>query len=175
MNNAISGSLEGTILFLATVVVAVLVAQTILMALFVIAFRRWSDKTSAKLDAIANVTVPAVQSLRELVDDSRQRFNTIGANLEEISTMTSKQVQRIDGVVSDASERAQYQLVRLDSLVSDTITKVEVTSDAIQRGVVRPVQEISAILAGVKVAIDFLRRRNRHSIDRATHDEEMFI
>ena len=113
--------------------------------------------------------------MRDLIEESRNRFRTIGANIEEISALTRRQVQRVDGVVGDATERAQVQLVRLDGLISDTIDKVERTTETLQRGVVKPVQEISAVVAGVKTAVDFLRHRKRGPVEHATHDEEMFI
>ena len=168
------GSVEGTIVFLASLVVAVLIAQTILIALFVVAFRKWTVSTSTKLDALTSSTLPALQSLRDLIEESRNRFRTIGANIEEISALTRRQVQKVDGVVTDATERAQVQLVRLDGLVSDTINKVEETTEMLQRGVVKPVREISAVMVGVKTAVDFLRHRRRGP-EHATHDEEMFI
>jgi methyl-accepting chemotaxis protein len=128
-----------------------------------------------KIDLLTTATMPLLQSMRDTIEEARVRFHSIGANLEEISALTRRQVQKVDGVVSDATERAQLQIVRLDGLVSDTIEKVERTSETLQRGVVKPVQEISAIVAGVKTAVDFLRHRKRGPVEHATQDEEMFI
>lgn len=169
------GSIQGTLIFLASLIVAVLLAQTILVGLFVFAFRKWTLNTSAKLDAITASTLPALQSMRDLIEESRSRFRSIGSNIEEISALTRRQVERVDSVVSDVTERAQMQIVRLDGLVSDTIEKVERTTEIVQRGVVKPVQEISALMAGVKTAVDYLRKRKRGPLEHATHDEEMFI
>jgi hypothetical protein len=169
------GSMQETIVFIASLVVAVLVAQTILMGVFVIAFRKWTISTTAKIENLATSTMPVLQSVRDVIEETRLRFHSIGANLEEISALTRRQVQRVDGVVNDATERAQVQLVRLDGLITDTIDKVERTTDTLQRGVVKPVQEISAVITGVKTAVDFLRKRDRRSVEHATHDEEMFI
>lgn len=175
MNDSVVQTLQSSLVILISLIVAVLIAQTILMGVFVLAMRKFTASASQKIDTLTTSTLPALQSMRDLIEESRNRFRTIGANIEEISALTRRQVQRVDGVVGDATERAQVQLVRLDGLISDTIDKVERTTETLQRGVVKPVQEISAVVAGVKTAVDFLRHRKREPHERATHDEEMFI
>ena len=175
MNETMVDSLQSSLVILISLIVAVLIAQTILMGVFVLAMRKFTANASQKIDTLTTSTLPALQSMRDLIEESRNRFRTIGANIEEISALTRRQVQRVDGVVGDATERAQVQLVRLDGLISDTIDKVERTTETLQRGVVKPVQEISAVVAGVKTAVDFLRHRKRGPVEHATHDEEMFI
>ena len=175
MDQSLVESLQSSLVILIALIVGVLSAQTILMGVFVLAFRKWSAHATVKIDALTASTLPALQSLRDLIEESRNRFHSIGANLEEISALTRRQVQKVDNVMSDVTERAQMQLVRLDGLVADTIDKVERTTDVLQRGVVKPVHEISALMTGVKTAVDYLRTRNRGPHHHSMHDEEMFI
>jgi len=175
MDQSVVESLQNSLVILIALIVGVLIAQTILMAFFVIAFRRWSTHLSLKVDALTASALPALQSMRDLIEESRNRFHSIGANLEEISALTKRQAVKIDGVMTDVAARAQVQIVRLDGLVSDTIEKVERTTDVLQRGVVKPAREISALMTGVKATVDHLRKRRRGPHDHATHDEEMFI
>lgn len=164
-----------TILLLASLVVAVLIAQTILLLIFVLAFRDWCNRTSTLVDQIARNVEPVLSATRELLVEGRERLSVFSANLNEISQLTKNQMTRLDGFLQDASERAQLQILRLDQLVGDTMTRLETTSDAIQRSVLGPLREISAIVAGVRASLEFLFRRNRKPVERATQDEELFI
>ena len=169
------GELQDTIVLLASLMVAVLVAQTILMLIFVIAFRSWCVRTEALLEQITRNLDPVLKASQELLTDAREKLASVTANLHEISQLAKNQVVRLDGFVTDATDRAHLQIIRLDELVGDTIHRVEETTDAIQKGVLGPVREISAVVAGVRTALVFLMNRNRKTIERATQDEEMFI
>ena len=175
MDQSVVESLQNSLVILIALIVGVLIAQTILMAVFVLAFRKWSTHLTVQVDALTASTLPALQSLRDLIEESRNRFHSIGANLEEISSLTRRQALKIDGVMTEVAARAQVQIVRLDGLVSDTIEKVEQTTEVLQRGVVKPAREISAVMSGVKAAVDHLRKRRQGPHDLSTHDEEMFI
>jgi hypothetical protein len=85
------------------------------------------------------------------------------------------QVTRLDGLVTEASERARMQLVRIDQLVADTVIRVEDTTEAIQSHVLGPIREITALLMGLRTGLEVLFRRNKTSVERATQDEELFI
>jgi hypothetical protein len=171
MNTAV----QDTMVLLAGMIVAVLAAQAVLMLIFVIAFRKWCDRTGAVVDQVSRDMGPVLSSARELLAESREKISTLTANLNEISTMAKTQVTRLDGFLQDATERAQYQIVRLDQLLSNTMDRVDETTEAVQRGVVAPVRELSAVVAGVRTALQFFANRNRKTVERAHQDEEMFI
>jgi len=66
--------------------------------------------------------------------------------------------------------------VRVDQMVSDLVTKVETTADVVQRNVLAPIQEISAVVKGVRSGLEFLfSRRRAPSVSEATQDEQLFI
>ena len=74
------------------------------------------------------------------------------------------------------SDRLRLQVIRLDQLLSNTVARVEETTELVQHNVLKPIRELSAILAGVRTGLDFLLRRNKSRADRpATQEEEMFI
>ena len=169
------GAIENTLLILASIVLAVLVAQTILLLIFVIAFRKWCQRTGTLVEQVSRNAEPVLAAARELMVETRERIASITGNINEISELAKGQMTRIDGFVKDTTERAQLQIVRLDQLVETTITRVEETTAAIQRGVVVPVREITAVMAGVRAGLDFFLRRSRKTVERATQDEELFI
>ena len=168
-------TIENTLLLLASMVVAVLIAQTILLLVFVIAFRKWCNRTGTLVEEISRNVEPALRATRELLVEGREKLTALSSNLNEISLLAKNQMTRLDGFMKDTTDRAQLQVLRLDNLVSDTVTRVEETTEAIQRGVLGPVREMTAIAAGVRTALDFLFYRNRKGVERPTQDEELFI
>lgn len=167
--------LQETIILLASLVVAVLVAQTVLLLILVVAFRKWLKRTGVLIDQVSRNVDPILQTSRDLLSETREKLAWTTANLNEISQLVKNQVVRIDGLVTDATNRAQLQIVRLDDMVGDTMHRVEETTYAIQKGVLGPVREIAALMAGVRATMEFLFHRNRKTVERATQDEEMFI
>ena len=168
-------AVQDTIVVLASLVVAMLVAQTALLLVFVIAFRSWCNRTGTMMERIARDVEPVLRASRELLVDGREKIASLTSNLNEISQLAKTQMVRLDGLVKDTTERAQLQVARLDLLVGDTMSRVEQTTEAIQQGVLKPVREISAVVAGVRTTLEFLLNRNRKTVERATQDEELFI
>ena len=98
---------------------------------------------------------PLTQSVTEIVSNSREPIRNITSNLAEISRL---------------------QIIRVDQMVSDLVTRVETTADVVQRSVLTPVQEISAVIKGVRSGLEFLFARRRPSnVTEGTADEQLFI
>jgi hypothetical protein len=82
----------------------------------------------------------------------------------------------VDGLVAELVDRSRAQVIRMDRMVSDLVQKVETTSEAVQRGVLAPIQEISAVIKGMQAGLDFLfSRRRTTSASETTQDEQLFI
>ena len=167
--------MQETLVLLISLVVAVLLAQTILMVVLVVAFRKWSVRTGAIIDQVSRSMEPVLQNARELLAESREKISTLATNLNEISDLTKTQIARVDGLVQNVTERAQFQVVRLDDLLTDTMDRVDETTRAVQHGVLKPLREASAVVAGVRAGLQFFANRNRKSVERVHQDEEMFI
>ena len=169
---------QNTLLVLVAVMVALVFLQTVCLLVFVLAFRKWSSRmavlTNFLEDASRNAG-SALQAARELLVDSREKLNLVSQNLVEISQLAKNQVTRLDSLVAESSERLRLQVIRADQLLSNTVARVEETTETIQRNVLAPIREISAILAGVRTALEFLRHRNKTRVERATQEEELFI
>jgi hypothetical protein len=119
---------------------------------------------------------PLTQSALEIVNNSREPLRTIAANLAEISRMLRDRTSHVDALAAELVDKSRLQIIRVDQMVSDLVDRVEKTADAVQRGVLGPIQEASAVLKGVQAGLDFLFSR-RHVVDvrEATQDEQLFI
>ena len=160
---------------LGIVVAAALVIQSIAVFLLVVALRKWLQRTSDALEDLNRKITPVATTASEMLTESREKIQAISSNIADITQQVKSQVGRVDAFLTDTSERARLQVVRLDQLISNTMSRVDETTEIIQNSVVGPVRELSAILAGVKTALDVLFRRNKSAVDRVTHDEELFI
>lgn len=119
---------------------------------------------------------PLTQSVTEIVNNSREPLRTITANLAEISQMLRNRTSNADALVAELVDKSRLQIVRVDQMVSELVTKVETTADAVQRGVLAPIQEVSALIKGVRSGLEFLfSRRRSTSVTEATQDEQLFI
>jgi hypothetical protein len=166
----------GTVLIVLVALIAVaMIVQALVLAVFVLGIQRRYDRTEALLSQISHDILPVLASARELLTESKEKVTLISAAVLEITAIAKAQVTRLDELLTEASDRARLQLVRLDDLVSDTVGRVEETTQAIQKSVLGPIREITAILVGVRTSLDFLLRRNRRSVERVTQDEELFI
>ncbi|OFV99129.1 MAG: hypothetical protein A3H28_12245 [Acidobacteria bacterium RIFCSPLOWO2_02_FULL_61_28] len=166
---------QNTLLALVVVIVALCVVQTITLLVLVLTFRKWSSRMAALAEDATRNAEPVLRAARELLADSKEKLNLVSQNLVEISQLTKNQVTRFDLLFTDLSDRLRLQMIRVDQLLSNTVARVEETTETIQRNVLAPIREISAILAGVRTALDYLRHRNKTRVERATQEEELFI
>ncbi len=167
---------SGTVLTVLVAIIALaMIVQMLAVVLLVMEFRSRYDRMEALVSQISHDILPVLISAKDLLTESREKVTIISINVIEITTAVKAQVTRLDGLLTEASERARLQLIRLDDLVSDTVGRVEETTQTIQKSVLGPIREITAILVGVRTSLDFLLKRNRRSVEHVTQDEELFI
>jgi ABC-type transporter Mla subunit MlaD len=118
---------------------------------------------------------PLTQSVTEIVTNSREPVRSISTNLAEISQILRNRAGQVDTTVADLVDRSRMQIIRVDQMVSNLIEKVETTSDAVQQNVLAPVQEVAAVVKGIRTGLDFFFRRRPGSVTETTQDEQMFI
>jgi ABC-type transporter Mla subunit MlaD len=119
---------------------------------------------------------PLAQSVTEIVANSREPVRNISTNLAEISRILRDRTGQLDATVAEMVDRSRLQVIRVDQMISSLVDKVETTSDVVQKNVLAPIQEVAAIVKGVRTGLEFLfSRRRSASVTDATQDEQMFI
>jgi hypothetical protein len=110
------------------------------------------------------------------VSNACEPLRTITSNLADISKMLRERTADVDALVAELVDKSRAQVIRVDQMVSDLVKKVETTSDAVQRGVLAPMQEVSAVIAGMRAGLEFLfTRRRKTSVSETAQDEQLFI
>jgi hypothetical protein len=119
---------------------------------------------------------PLSRSITEIVNNSREPLQTISNNLVEISDILRNRASNADEVAADLLDKSRVQIARVDTMVTGLVAKVETTADAVQKGVLGPISEISAVVKGVRSGLEFLFTKRRvTNVSEATQDEQLFI
>lgn len=119
---------------------------------------------------------PLIQSVSEILANSREPVRTIAANLAEMSRILRDRTSHVDSLVEELLEKTRLQVIRVDQFLAEALRKVEVTTDAMQRSVLAPIQEFAAVIKGLRSGLEFLfSRRRAPSVSEATQDEQLFI
>jgi hypothetical protein len=128
-----------------------------------------------QLIAITGHAESFFQSAQRSLEQSRKQISDVATKAGEVLDLTQKQLVRVDDVLGEAHFRAKIQMERVDLILDDAIDKLDETVALLNKGLLRPVREINAVAAGVQAALGCLFRGQRLTVERATHDEEMFI
>ena len=165
----------GLTVALILVAIAVLMQAGAMMGIW-LAVRKVPGQIETVRSDVKQRIDPLAQSVLEIVNNSREPLRTISANLAEISTMLRNRTSNADQVAAELLDKSRTQIVRVDRMVTDLVERVETTADAVQKGVLGPVSEISAVVKGVRSGLEFLFSRRRvTNVSEATQDEQLFI
>ena len=99
------------------------------------------------------------------------------ADTAEITQTARQEAQKVDRVVTDALDKLRLQIIRTDQLITGALEATQEAGTKMRRTVLGPVNQISALLKGLKVGLDVIRG-NRHSHPDnggVPQDEELFI
>jgi hypothetical protein len=169
-----------TTLFIGVTGAAVLLQAMILVFMY-LAMRKTSAKVELLADEVRTNALPTIENANSLLSEMRPKLQVITDNLMETTVLVRSQVERLNATVSDATDRARLQVIRADELLNRTLDRVEQTSDLVSKTVVSPVRQVSGIIQGLTVGLEFLfAHRNRKNGDGRGRrgpvpQDEMFI
>ena len=171
---------NGTMLAFVIVAAVAIVLQTLILY----ALYKMMSQTTQRMENLAgrleSQTTPVLATAHAILDDAKPKIAEITSNLAESTAAVREQVTTMAQATGEIVDRARMQAARLDELVSNTVSKIEVTTDFVQHSVITPVRRIHAIAQAVSAGLSFLRAsRARHKHERngpgGEVDEEMFI
>jgi hypothetical protein len=166
--------------FIALTGIAVLLQAGVLMAMY-FTMRKSSERMEALASEVKTKVMPTVEQAQQMLKEMGPQLEVIVDNLEGATTVIRSQIERVDATVTDAMDRARLQIIRGDELLTRTMDRVEHTSDIVQKTVVSPVRQLSGLMQGITVGLEFLfgsrNRRNGGSREerRPVPQDEMFI
>jgi methyl-accepting chemotaxis protein len=167
-------------LFVALTGIAVLLQAGVLLAMY-IAMRKSTQQVQALANDVKTNVMPTLAQAQEMITALRPKIETVIENVAQTSTTVREEINRVDATVNDVIDRARLQVIRADELLSRTLDRVEHTSDIVHKTVVSPVRQISGIVQGITVGLEFLFSRSNRRNGRSREDrrpvpqDEMFI
>jgi methyl-accepting chemotaxis protein len=155
---------------------AALVLQGLAMfGLYKVVERMQGEVTNIRADVNQRIN-PLAESLTEIVAESRDPLRSITADLAEVARVVRNRTGTVDEVLDDLLDRFRLQVIRVDETITGVLEKVDKTTTAVQRNIIQPVSEASAVLKGVQAGLDFfLSRRREARTSDVPQDEQMFI
>jgi len=167
-----------TLLMVFTGVLAVAVAiQTFLFFGIYKAIRQ----LTAYLDVLGNDLLKNVQVIAAKVDEGLATIKSMAEGLKPIrdklavtTEVIHNRVKELDVFFAETTNAFRQEVLRIQDTIQSASQKVEQTMDLLQKGLLIPLNEFSAITRAVRVMVDVLFRRRR-TPSGSTQDEEMFI
>jgi hypothetical protein len=165
--------------FIALTGVAVLLQAGVLLAMY-FAMRKSGERMEALATEVKTKVLPSIEQAQQYFTEVRPKLDVIMDNLQDATTTVRSEITRVDAAVNDAVDRARLQVIRADELLSRTMDRVEQTTEIVQRTVVSPVRQLSGLMQGITVGLEFLfagRRKNGGGREerRPVPQDEMFI
>jgi methyl-accepting chemotaxis protein len=181
--------MDQSFVYVITAAVAIAGISILIQTLLVYGIFRSVKESQTRLAAFTENAEPLVSAARKIVEENRPKVEQIGdkavevagaaveiaGTAREIAETARQQAARIDLLLTDIVERATVQVARIDGVVGDTAARVQNTTEAIEKTVMKPVREVNGIVTGLRTAISVYSKGKRPSVEHVTQDEEMFI
>jgi hypothetical protein len=164
-----------TTLTLLTVFVAITAISFALQAVAMMRVAKTTKEMKERVDAFLPKAEKLIQTAETTLTESKAQISEITTRANEILAITQTQMARVDDLMADATVRAKAQLDRAESVLENTLTRVNDTVNTVHGTILRPIREITGVAAGVKAAVGQLLKGAPANVAQVTTDEEMFI
>jgi hypothetical protein len=162
-----------TTLILLTIFVAITAISFAAQALAMMRLAQTTKEMKERVDAFLPKAEKLIQTAETTLTESKAQITEITVRANEILQITQTQMARVDDLVADASMRAKVQMDRAETVLENTLTRVNVNT--VHGTILRPIREITGVAAGVKAAVGHLLKGAPANVAQVTTDEEMFI
>ena len=147
----------------------------VFQAVFLLGIHKAAKDARDQTVLIAGRVESFVESTQRSLEQSRRQVSEVATKTGQVLDLTYKQLVRIDEVLGEATSRARIQMDRVELVLDDTLSRLHETAAMLNNGILRPIREINGVAAGVQAALACLFSGRRLTVERATHDDEMFI
>jgi hypothetical protein len=166
--------------FIIIAAVAIVVQMAILVAMFVQLKMSMEQFTRIANDLQGRVD-PILVRVNRILEDSEGRISSVMGDTAEITRLARGQAQKVDRVVTEGLERLRIQVIRADQILTGALEVVDEAGTKFRNTLWGPIRQASAVMKGIKVGLDMLRRQQNNKPERdgdadsVSQDEELFI
>jgi len=157
--------------------IALIVQVGILIALF-LQMKRTTESINKVVNDLNTRVGPILTRTQLLLEDTQPKIANLVEDASQIVYLARGQAQKMDRIMTEATDRVRGQLVRADRILTGTLEAVEDAGFAVRRNFMGPVQKASALVQGIKIGLDVLRSRrgNKTSVrETVEQEDELFI
>jgi len=140
-----------------------------------------ADAFSAKADEVIGAAKEALAEAKAVAEATKLVRENLTSTADlvhkraiELDRMVETRVADVDSFLQESTEFARRQLSGMKDVIDRSSVRIDETFDLVHKGILTPLNELNAIVMGLKVALDVLFRRRRPA-NRIHQDEEMFI
>jgi len=160
---------------LMAIAVAVSSISMLVAALAMVGLYRAIRRLEAELLPLFPLAMSTLDQAQQTLALSLTQIEQLSAKAHAVLDSSKQQLDAFSETRGEFTQRFRAQAERLELVLDDTVSRLQDVAGVVHRGVVTPVREVSGVLAGIRTAFQTFLRNRRPSVDRATHDEEMFI
>jgi phage-related protein len=161
--------------FVIVTALAVVMQAAILFAMFRVMKMTLSVVTRIE-SSVTDHLNPVLDSVHAVTTSAREPIKTALANLTELTNLVRQRAVSADALAAEVMERARAEIIRVDELLTGIVGRVERVAEVAELGVLAPIREVSAVVAGVRRGLAyFFSRRRQPGQQRASQEEQLFI
>jgi len=158
--------------FIIIAAVAIVVQMAVLVAMFLQLKMSMQEFTRIANDLQGRVD-PILLRVNRILEDSEERISSVMGDTAEITRIARGQAQKVDRVVTEGLERLRVQVIRADQILTGALEVVDEAGTKFRNTLWGPIRQASAVMKGIKVGLDMLRRQQNHKpeSDPVSQDE----
>src|SRR6202790_5630711 len=160
---------QTTLLYVMTAFVIIAAVALSIQAGMLVAVNKKTKDLHDKITPLVPQVESLVESTKATVELSRKQIAEISSRANDILDSTKNQLAMVEEVVSDATARAKVQMDRVELVLDDTINRAHETVATVHNGIMRPLNELNGIAAGVRAALAFLARDRKSTRLNSSH------
>lgn len=167
------------LIFTGVVTFAVVLQTAILLAIFVAA-RQAERRVMEQVNKLREDVAPTLKAAKDvlvLLDEIGPKIRTITTNVQTVSERAVGQANHIEAVINQITGRTQtvvtqitdrtlQQVIRIDGMVTETISGISRGTRAIQDNLLAPVRQLGGWLNTAVSAFDIFGRGTRRTRPR---------
>ena len=165
---------QQTLLVIMTVFTGVAAVALLLQMVFLFGIYRSIKVLRERSMVFFDRWEPAADSLLKTLEQLREQSTEILTKVSGLADTTQAQFEKVNSILEDVSHFSETQLTRVDQTIEGALEKVNEATATMQKTLLAPVRQVRAMAAALSAIVESLFGR-RQNVDRATHDEEMFI
>jgi len=108
------------------------------------------EELKGKVLPIIDVATDIGKTGREMLQEAAPKVKVITDNLLKTSEIARDAVQKVDATITDANQRTQRQVARVDDMVTAALKTTAEVAEAIGQGIRVPAQKIAEIAGQAK-------------------------